>query len=462
MAERSPDVHPLDQHHVAPIFAANECESIISAAEAHADGDWPCRGEYLGHRTIDVDALELATLQPWLLQAVQERALVLLASLFGVTDLRIASLRVVKYDAATQYDALPLHSDGSSLSFVCALNACAGGGTYVRALRRVLTPAVGHALLFCGRWLHAGVRVESGVRYVLAGFCEATLPPMTQRALARVVAVEQRASAARRLCPRQHWLRREFCADGASAERACSSCAAAVPADAARHCCAAEGCCGTRWCDTCLDAAEASAEESVEASEAAEEPLSSVAAAEGQVRSDGLVSEFVADVTMPDGVRVAPGRTVRKVWRLQMHWDGEGGDSGGGGGGEGGEGGGGGGNAAWWGADPRRRPRLVRGDYDSDESICSRCLGDTAITPVTSSDTADDDDTRGYAVDLSARRAVLVDVAVELVTPRRPGAYRIFFRLLVGTGERIVPVTGCDELFVDFVVVESESGPHRA
>ena len=210
MIERIPDacdVHPLDQHQIAPIFDADECECIISAAETHAGDEWPTRGEWLGHRTIDVDALELAALQPWLLQAVRERALTLMASLFGVADLRVASLRVVRYTATTEYDALPLHSDGSNLSFVCALNTCAGGGTYVRALRRVLTPTAGHALasatcrqicrlqpyasrqqpyaprhalLFCGRWLHAGVRVARGVRYVLTGFCEATLPPLTQ------------------------------------------------------------------------------------------------------------------------------------------------------------------------------------------------------------------------------------------------------------------------------------------
>ena len=146
------------------MFTADECKRIISAAEAHTGGAWPCRGEYLGHCTTDVDALELTALEPWLLQTVQERALTRLASHFDATDVRIASLRVVKYAAATQYDALPLHSDGTVLSFVCALNAAAGGGTYVRALRRVLSPAVGHALLFCGRWLHAGVRVARGER----------------------------------------------------------------------------------------------------------------------------------------------------------------------------------------------------------------------------------------------------------------------------------------------------------
>ena len=104
----------------------------------------------------------------------------------------------------------------------------------------------------------------------------------------------------------------------------------------------------------------------------------------------------------------------------------------------------------------------VRGDYDSDESICSRCLGDAALTlvPPSDADGADDaddaegtDGAGGSAADLGARRrAVLVDVAVELTTPLRPGAYRVFFRLVTGTGERVAPVKGCDELFVDFVV----------
>ena len=151
--------------------------------------------------------------------------------------------------------------------------------------------------------------------------------------------------------------------EGAVVERVCSACAAAVPADEARHCCLAEGCCGTRWCDACLDAAETAAEVAAEAEAAEEEPVSSVAAAEGQARGNGIVSEFVADVTLPDGTRVAPGGTVRKVWRLRLYWEGGGGDGGGGdGGGSGGDGGDGGG-AQWWVTESRRWPRLVRGHY---------------------------------------------------------------------------------------------------
>ena len=140
MVERIPDacdVHPLDQLQIAPIFDADECERIVCAAETHAGAKWPTRGEWLGHRTIDVDAIKLAALQPWLLQAVQERALALMASLFGVADLRFASLRLVRYTATTAYDSLPLHSDG--LRERAAAPAASGGPTTATHTRQQRT-----------------------------------------------------------------------------------------------------------------------------------------------------------------------------------------------------------------------------------------------------------------------------------------------------------------------------------
>ena len=98
------------------------------------------------------------------------------------------------------------------------------------------------------------------------------------------------------------------------------------------------------------------------------------------------------------------------------------------------------------------RTHYLPGDYDSDESICSRCLGEDALTLVPPSADDDGEADSGAAADLGGH--VIVDAAVELVTPRRQGTYRIFFRLVVGTGESMAPVAGCDELFAEFVVVE--------
>ena len=115
-----------------------------------------------------------------------ERALPRLAAFFGLEEVALLTLRVVKYVAGSACAGLPLHSDGSAVSFVCSLNACAGGGTYVRTLKRVLKPAAGHALFFCGRWLHAGVPVAAPARSSGGGGDSARpphppppLPPLT-------------------------------------------------------------------------------------------------------------------------------------------------------------------------------------------------------------------------------------------------------------------------------------------
>ena len=97
--------------------------------------------------------------------------------------------------------------------------------------------------------------------------------------------------------------------------------------------------------------------------------------------------------------------------------------------------------------------RLVRSDFDSDEGIGSRCLGAAAITPRAERDAGEAGSEAAAEGD-----GTVVDAAVELAAPLRPGAYRLFFRLVVGVGERMLPVAECDELFADFVVDSGCSG----
>ena len=436
-----PGTAPLDSLVDAAILTEDECVRVVAAAEASAA--WSRRGDYHGHVTTDLDALQLAELQPWLLQSVvRERAQPLLERTFGVGALELTALRVVKYVAGTGCDGLPLHSDGGIVSFVCALNACvAGGGTYVRALRRIVAPAVGHALLFCGRWMHQGVPVVgsggdggAAVRYVLTGFFAATqpLPPATQAALDRLLEHEQQATVSRRLCPtRRQWLRREFCRGGGSAgklqPRACSGCDASIGAYEARHCCDCG--CATRWCDGCLEAAALAADGTTSPSTSA-----SAAPEAAGSRRRRMMCELLEDVTMADGSEVVAGAVVRKVWRLSQALG-----SGGAPWPLGGSGGGGGGGTV----------RLVRADVDTDESIGSRCLGDAALTLVGGGDGNDG----GSAIASSLAATDLVDAAVEIVAPRHPGRFRVFFRLVSGGEGEARPLEGCNELYCDFVVV---------
>ena len=86
---------------------------------------------------------------------------------------------VAKYDMLGQKE-LREHRDGSELSFVVALNdGFEGGGTNfidmnAKTMKRkivlVRPESVGDCVLFCGRHLHSGETITSGVRYILTGF----------------------------------------------------------------------------------------------------------------------------------------------------------------------------------------------------------------------------------------------------------------------------------------------------
>ena len=435
---------PCHTFSVAPLLEPKEASDLVVAAEAC--GSWKIRGAYAGNLTEDMDACMLAEASP----AVERHANVL-STLFRVpaSALRLTDLRVVRYRVQDGISGLPLHSDGSALSFVCTLNDCAGeGGTYVRTLNRVIAPPVGHALFFCGRWVHAGVpiigRLSAGVRYVLTGFLEVadhdgdgkfSQARMLLRAMERVVDHEKVATVAHRLCPeRRCWLRREFssasrgtgCQMGTEigAARLCSSCKEAVPKHAVRHCCvdgddhgaaARDECCScaTQWCEDCLMAAAAEEEARAQAEVAAEEEVAP------EDEEPPIWCELLADETLPDGEIVVPGARLRKVWRLRWAF-GEGGlpctDL-----------------AALRASE---HPRLVRVDLDTDERIGSRSLE--------AGETFDGGGSDG-----------IVRAAVEITAPRAPGAYKVFFVLLAGPTADAPLVGGDNELFADFVVVST-------
>ena len=215
-----------DEIHERELLPEAKCASLI--ADAEASGGFRLRGEYEGTATYDLDATALLP-QRWTTHVVVP----LLELYFGVRTVACpdAPLRIVKYVAGERASGIGLHSDGSELSFVCALNdGFEGGGTYFRKDGRVYVPPTGSVLYFCGRWVHAGVPVTRGVRYVLTGFF--TIDGTEKHA--RVEAIrqqEEKASYAKRECPNGCFLTREF--DGffcGSTPQSCSRCGVAVHA----------------------------------------------------------------------------------------------------------------------------------------------------------------------------------------------------------------------------------------
>ena len=428
----------LGRCYEAMLFSRSECEHLIDAAERAAC--WRLRGEYEGTTTRDVDACSLTEVWPWLSKCATHAWQPLLASLFGGSVV-LETLRIVKYTANDERArGIGLHSDGSVLSFVCTLSdSFEGGGTYMRALSRVLRPPVGAASLFCGRWVHEGVPVSTGVRYVLTAFFAAASADSALTTTADLIQrMEAIASIAPRLCPNGRNLRRCY-RTGVGDGWQCAACGVHPPVDGVLHLCtpaeeAGSGevcdCGGTTWCNACL----AHAQSGLGFEWAAMRHNSHLGADEG-------CCEFLTDQTLPDGTILDAGSTAVKVWRLRLlepspvpetH-----------------------GNVPITSRD-QCSLRLVRDDIDSDERIGSRCLGGGAFTWLA----ADGDN------------AALYDVAVRITAPLVAGPFRAYWRIVCAEGQggiadnassgesgprrRWLPIG--DRLWADFTVAATEAG----
>ena len=84
---------------------------------------------------------------------------------FAPSTLRVNEALVVKYDAASGHNALPVHVDFSLLTLNVALSPPAeydGGGTWFQHDGQVLTCGRGEGLLHAGGLTHCGVPVTKG------------------------------------------------------------------------------------------------------------------------------------------------------------------------------------------------------------------------------------------------------------------------------------------------------------
>ena len=84
--------------------------------------------------------------------------------------LKATDLFLVRYDSNLQ-NKLKKHKDGSEFSFIIALNNdFTGGGTCINKTINKLD--TGKCLIFCGQNRHSGIKINSGTRYIVAGFIE--------------------------------------------------------------------------------------------------------------------------------------------------------------------------------------------------------------------------------------------------------------------------------------------------
>jgi Tfp pilus assembly protein PilF len=162
-----------------PLLSPADCQSLIDDMEAHgAVHGWDARYPVDGF-TREVNLADIPSavgtlnrlLAGSLLPAV-ERELG-----FAASTLRVNEALIVKYDAATGNNCLPVHVDFSLVTVNIALSDAAdfdGGGTWFQySGERLLAPR-GAAVMHAGALPHCGVPVSRGTRYQLVLFLLST------------------------------------------------------------------------------------------------------------------------------------------------------------------------------------------------------------------------------------------------------------------------------------------------
>ena len=171
--------------HTSPLLLPDECERLIEAAEHRAaECGWRVN---LRHSTVPTTDFPIAALDPavaqWAADWMRKKVAPAFGRLFNIEpgQLHPQDLFIVRYEAAGQgQPGLPWHRDGSIVSFIAALNTpdqYQGGGTqFIDADGPIVRMDRGEVCMFTGSTSHCGVKVTSGVRYILAGFLDFVAP----------------------------------------------------------------------------------------------------------------------------------------------------------------------------------------------------------------------------------------------------------------------------------------------
>ena len=166
-----------------PLLSASECATIIQNAEDFVGNNAPWgllpSGQYHISGFWIKDAP--ASIREWFNKLARQRLFPLFQRLYpdfvqDPADLCIDSAYLFKYTAETGRRT-EVHTDCGCLSFTIALNdGYEGGGTFFEGLQdnnnsQVLQMRQGQITMRPGGVKHAGCAIESGVRYIIGGFC---------------------------------------------------------------------------------------------------------------------------------------------------------------------------------------------------------------------------------------------------------------------------------------------------
>jgi hypothetical protein len=154
------------------LLLKDKCDKIINEAEDYGSKNGWTSNRHDDYPTYDNQITEDWKCHQFIENICKQKIYPALAGMYNIDskDIGINEFFIAKYDMKHQRE-LDAHRDGSEFSFVIVLNDdFSGGGTYFVDTKKHISLEKGDCLVFSGQNKHKGVKIQSGTRYIIAGF----------------------------------------------------------------------------------------------------------------------------------------------------------------------------------------------------------------------------------------------------------------------------------------------------
>lgn len=157
---------------IPDVFSKDECDWIIYESEQYAQHNGWTKKRHESYPTTDNKINAIENIYYYLQNKIHRNIIPHVENQYNIKTnlLGLDEAFVVKYSCKSQ-SFLEKHRDHDDFSFVVVLNDdYDGGGTYFYDINEKVKASLGSVIIFCGRMEHTGIEIESGHRYIIAGF----------------------------------------------------------------------------------------------------------------------------------------------------------------------------------------------------------------------------------------------------------------------------------------------------
>ena len=163
------------QYIIKKFISPEQCDKIINESIEYSKLHGWSKNRHNDYPTTDNEINKNWSFYYFLIEKIKKELYHYYDKYYKINSskLNIDELFVIKYDGNNEKSqkSLNQHEDGSEFSFIIALNDnYSGGGTRFVKNNKTIKLEKGDVVIFSGQTTHEGLKVTSGLRYVLTGF----------------------------------------------------------------------------------------------------------------------------------------------------------------------------------------------------------------------------------------------------------------------------------------------------